>query len=70
MTMYIWTGKTVITSNNDTAWERFDGHFLYDPNDVPSMQWGKNVHFRWAECTREEVPKEFLATLLLMGIPT
>jgi len=65
--MYVWTGSEVkAISPHD--WDKYDGHYLFDPLDVSDLQWGQCTHGRWAERTLEEVPKEFRLALLLMGI--
>jgi hypothetical protein len=66
MSYYVWTGKNV--RRIPEVHSAIDGAYIYDPDDTPEMRWGQMVHGRWAELRKEDMPKEFLTHLLLLGI--
>ncbi len=64
---YVWTGKDVKVIP-PLHWSRYEGHYIFDPEAVDlEYRWGKPTFKKWYGVPREEVPKEFLATLLLLG---
>ena len=47
------------------------GTFFYSPYDSSSDKWGrlvKNTHTVWVSVPKQDMPKEFLVQLLLMGV--
>ena len=48
------------------------GTFFYSPHDPSSDKWGrlvKNNYKSWVSVPKQDMPKEFLVQLLLMGVP-
>ena len=66
--IYIWHKEQVI----EAEWifknlrHRYNYHFVYDPADPD--HWGQLNHGVWSPKEPEQVPAEFRASLLIMGI--
>lgn len=70
MKYYVWNNNTVKVYQHYSDVERLQHCWVFDPVEIPDSQWAIMYKRRWMTMPKEEVPKAFLATLLLMGIPT
>lgn len=59
-----------------THWESFTkeprGSYFYSPKDDEWNKWGRVTPMEglgWVATSKEDMPKEFLVQLLLMGVP-
>jgi hypothetical protein len=70
MMIYIWHKEQVITGtwSYSEIRHRYNYHFMYDPAD--DHPWGQASHGVWLPKEPEEVPKELLAGMTLMEVPT
>lgn len=70
---YTFNGHVVTPHENWTSVLRLPaGLFFYSPYDLGRDKWGHLVQIGghdWDSDPKEEIPKEFLVQLLLMGVP-
>ena len=64
--MYVWSKDRVVQC--DWIWAmRYENCFVYDPLEMRLERWGIIVKGRYMTKEIHEVPKEFRASLLLLG---
>lgn len=67
--IYAWVQSQVKEVHPDVCMTyAYEGCVLFDPFDLPEMQWGRVTKGRWEELRIDEVPPEFRAHLLLLGV--
>lgn len=66
-TIYVWVQSQVKEVHPDVCLT-YEGCVLFDPFDLPELQWGRVTKGRWEELRIDEVPSEFRAHLLLLGV--
>lgn len=64
---YVWV-QSQVKEVRHSAFMTYEGCIIFDPFDVPEMQWGRVTKGRWEELRIDEVPPEFRAHLLLLGV--
>jgi hypothetical protein len=70
MSYYVWDGKAVTVMEFYSDVERRHNTWVYDPAEAPQERFGLMIRRRWNQMMPEDVPPEFKAYLLLLGVST
>lgn len=67
---YIWKGHAPVIEVDDFYLDSYRHAFIFDSFSYEPLKWRVLFKSKLTKRTKEQMPKEFLMHLLILGVPT